>query len=105
VALLRVLVKPTHVLAVPVMLTGAGITVTTLVAIQPVDRRYVMVLVPAATPLTVPVPDPTVAIPVVLLLQVPPPVALARVELAAWQTNVVPVIEAGNGLTVTTVVV
>jgi hypothetical protein len=87
------------------MTAGVGLTVTTLVAKQPVDRLYVMALVPAATPLTVPVPEPTVAMPVALLLHVPPPVALARVVVRNGQTAVVPVIDAGNGLTVITVVV
>jgi hypothetical protein len=45
-----------------------------------------------------------VATPVALLLHVPPPVALERVVVAGWQTIVVPVIEAGNGLTVTALV-
>jgi hypothetical protein len=39
-----------------------------------------------------------------LLLQVPPLVALLRLVVRPIHTNVVPVIEAGNGFTVTTVV-
>ena len=61
-----------------------------------------MVAVPAETPLTTPVEEPTVATPVALLLQVPPEVELANVVVDPTQVEVVPVIAAkiGNGLTV-----
>ena len=63
-----------------------------------------MVDVPAATPVTMPV-LPTVALVTALLLQVPPLVALASVVVLPMQVNAVPVIAAGLGLTVTTLVV
>ena len=50
---------------------------------------------PALTPVTTPVDGLTVATPVALLLQVPPLVVLANVVVAAVQTVVVPVIDAG----------
>jgi hypothetical protein len=56
--------------------------------------------VPAATPLTVPDPEPTVACAVLLLLQVPPAVPSLKVVVKPTHTLVVPVIAAGTGLTV-----
>ena len=60
-----------------------------------------MVVVPANTPVTTPVPATTVAIVVPPLLQVPPVVASLRVVVAPLQTWVVPEMVTGNGLTVT----
>ncbi len=62
-----------------------------------------MAAVPDATPLTIPV-EPTVAIPVAVLLHVPPVVASASVVVALLHKVRLPVIAAGNGLTVTTAV-
>lgn len=56
---------------------------------------------PCATPVTTPVLLTTVAIPALLLVQVPPEVVLARVVVFPAQTTAVPVIEAGAILTVT----
>ena len=56
--------------------------------------------VPAATPVTIPEPDPTLAIARLLLLQLPPP-ELVRVVVAPTQTEGMPEIGAGEGLTVT----
>ena len=56
-----------------------------------------MVAVPEATPVTRPVVTSTVAIPVALLLQVPPERVLPRVVVKPWQTVVVPVIAEGAG--------
>jgi hypothetical protein len=53
---------------------------------------YVIVEVPAPTPVTTPVPATTVALKVLLLLHVPPPVALARVTVDPTATVVNPVI-------------
>ena len=55
-------------------------------------------------PMAKPVVLPMVATPVALLVHVPLGVMLASVMLAAGHTVVVPVIAAGNGLTVITVV-
>ncbi len=65
-----------------------------------------MVAVPAATPVTTPV-LPTVAMPVALLLHVPPVVALLSVVVLPTVTVAVPVMVPadGNGLTVITLVV
>ena len=51
-----------------------------------------MVQVPAATPVTTPVEDPTVAIAVLLLLQWPPEVESCKVLVAPIQALNVPLI-------------
>ena len=61
-----------------------------------------MVEVPAATPLTTPVPGTTVATVVILLLQVPPPASL-NVVVEPAHTDAIPVIDEGKALTVTVV--
>jgi hypothetical protein len=60
--------------------------------------------VPADTPVTTPVVKSTVATDVLVLVHVPPVVALLSVVVDATQVNSVPVMEAGGGLTVTTAV-
>ena len=55
---------------------------------------------PALTPLTIPVDEPTVALEVLLLLQVPPDVALLSEVVLPAQTTAVPVIAPGTGFTV-----
>ena len=64
-----------------------------------------MVVVPAATPVTTPVPPITVATDEVLLVQVPPALVLPRVVVKPAHTFMVPVMAAGNGLTVTAIVI
>jgi hypothetical protein len=56
--------------------------------------------VPATEPVTMPLPEPIVALPL-LLLQDPPVVVLARVTVSPWQTVVIPVMVAGVLLIVT----
>ncbi len=63
-----------------------------------------MVALPAATPETIPVAEPTVAIEVLLLVHVPPEVALFSVTEAPTHVAIVPVMADGNGVTVTVVV-
>ena len=55
---------------------------------------------PEATPVTMPEVEPTVAIPVLLLLHVPPVVPSPNVVVAPTHAEVLPVI-ASNGVTVT----
>ena len=57
-------------------------------------------VVPKATPFTMPVAEPTVATPVALLLHTPPVTALAKVIDCSTQTLLEPVM-AADGLTVT----
>ena len=77
---------------------GKGITETVFVTLVH-NVVYVIVAVPFATPVTIPV-EPTVAIPVLLLLQVPPVVASVNAIVEPWQTDAGPVIAAAVGYTV-----
>src|ERR1035437_7418615 len=61
-----------------------------------------MVSTPPPDPVTIPVPV-MVATVVVLLVQVPPPPSV-RVVVPPWHNTEAPLIGAGNGFTVTTVV-
>ena len=56
---------------------------------------------PDETPVTTPVEDTTVAIPVLPLVHVPPPASL-KVVVNPAHTVPVPVMDVGNGFTVTT---
>jgi len=60
-----------------------------------------MLVVPAATPDTIPEPVPIVALTVLLLAHVPPVVELVSVILAPSQTDEAPEIAPGRGWTVT----
>lgn len=63
-----------------------------------------MVVVPIATPETTPVEKPIVAMVVLLLAQVPPVTELLSAFVPPMQTEVIPVMAGGKGLTVTTMV-
>ncbi len=66
---------------------------------------YDMFTVPDATPLTTPVPDTTVAIRLLLLAHVPPPVAFVSVVVVNGQIANVPAFIAVAALTVATIIV
>ena len=70
-ASLSVVVEPAQTVVVPTMLDGKGFTVKGATVAQPVVRVYVMLVLPALTPVTNPVPV-TVATVGVLLTQLPP---------------------------------
>jgi hypothetical protein len=59
---------------------------------------------PGGSPVTIPVAEPTVATPGLLLLHIPPDVASLKGKDEPAHTDVGPVIDAGGGLTVTVVV-
>ena len=63
-----------------------------------------IVAVPAPVPVTTPVVEFIVAMPVALLLQVPPAVASVSVIVWPWHTTVGPAIATGKELTVITCV-
>ena len=101
-----VVVDATHTVGVPVMVAGNGLTVNTDVVIQPVAVKvYVIIVVPAAAPVTMPVDALTVATDVLLLAHVPVPDVLLNVDVALIQLDSVPSIAVGNGFTVTAVVI
>ena len=85
----------------PPIAAGEGLTVTVANALQPEPIVYDIIAVPAITPVTMPVPVPTVATPVLLLLHRPPAVTSNKATLAPSHITLVPVIAAGLGLTVT----
>lgn len=95
-----------HIVVGPPIAPGSGLTVTVRVLKQPVnDDVYVIVVVPTATVFTMPVAMPIVAIPALLLLQVPPALVLVSVMLDPMHTEPGPPINGGKSLTVTIAVV
>ena len=82
------------------MAEGAALTVTTAVTEQPRAEVYFITDVPFETPETMPVPEPTEAMAVVPLLQEPPAVLSDSVVRWPVQIPSIPVMPAGNGLTV-----
>ena len=102
---LRLVVDPWHTAATPSIDDGNGFTVTIADVWHPVGNTNMIVDVPADTPVTTPLLAPIVAILVVLLLHVPGALASVSAVLEPAHTSSVPLISAGNGLTVTTAVV
>ena len=98
------IVEPAHTGVEPDMADGNELTVTTVVAEQPVLSAYVIIEVPADAPVTTPVPLTTVATEVVPLAHVPPVVRSVKVIVELTQTGVEPEIATGVALTVTIVV-
>lgn len=92
---------PVHTDAGPKIAAGLALTVTDLEAMQPVGPIvYVMVTTPAEMPETIPVDKPTAAIPVLLLLHVPPDVASVSVVAVPAHMLAAPLIGEGEGKTV-----
>jgi hypothetical protein len=100
VLLVSMPVPPAHNCNGPVIDGGFGLTVTAEVRKQPVGSWYVIVAVPDAMPVTKPVIGPTVAIAVLLLLQLP--LAVADVSVICDPAHIFagPVITEGKGLMV-----
>ena len=95
---------PVQTLPGPTILPGNGFTVATALALQPVDAALnTIVTVPVDTPVNIP-PDPIVAMPVLLLLQVPLPLPALNIAELAGHTLSEPVI-VGSAFTVTVAVV
>ena len=72
VALVRVVAAASQRLADPEMAAGVAATFTGIDLKQPGETVYVIFAAPVATPVTIPVPEPTVAIAELLLDHVPP---------------------------------
>jgi hypothetical protein len=102
-ALLSVVVRPGHTLPEPEIRFGNAFTVTTVLRLQLLPVVYVIVVVPAATPVTTPVLL-TVAT-LLALLHVPPPVRLSSWVVLPAHTVAVPVITSGSSFTTSDVVV
>ena len=94
-------VAPLHTSSVPDIAVGNDSIVTTVVLVQPLLVRYVMLLVPALTPATTPEVAPIVATDGLLLVHDKPPGAVQlNVDALPWQMLVLPVIAAPPLLTV-----
>lgn len=89
-----------HRLLLPLIVPGEGVTVIAFVTVQPVPKEYVMVVVPAETPVTTPDSEPILAA-VLLLSHQPPGTISVSVVLAPVHTVDAPLMGAGAGLTVT----
>ena len=100
VAFPRAIVMPTHVGTLPVMAGGSGFTVTVLFAVHPTPSVYVITAVPVATPDTI--PPASIVATALLLLHVPPPVAVDSTDVPPTHTLAGPVIAPGNACTVNT---
>jgi hypothetical protein len=105
--LVNTAVEPAHIVPVPLTVPAAGrlpiVTMVEAVASpQTEEIVYVIVVVPAVRPDTIP-PEFTVAADVLLLLQVPPGILLIKVVVEPVQTKVAPLSTpaTGSGLTVT----
>jgi hypothetical protein len=98
VPLFSVVDWPTHIVIVPLITAGSAFTVTSAVRRQVVGSVYVIVVVPLDTPITRPA-ELTVAMPVALLLHVPPIGLLIRFVVLPSHTSCVPVITAGSAFT------
>jgi len=102
VASSNVMLEPGHTWVGPVIAAGVALTVKGWLALQPVGMVYIILSVPALTPETTPVVEPTVANDVFVLLHVPPVSVLASVIAEPTHTWLGPVIAGGVVLTVTT---
>ena len=86
---------PSQTYVIPGNGVGIGLTATSLVVKHPPAKVYVTVVLPSVRAETTPVEASIVATVVLLLIHVPPVVALLRVVVAVAQTFEVPVIAAG----------
>jgi hypothetical protein len=93
VRLFNIVALPWQTDVLPVI-GNSALTLTVIVAVQPIDVMYCINDVPAATPVTTPVPGVIVAMPVFPLLHVPPGVASLSVVVLPTQTVATPVIGA-----------
>ena len=98
----KLVVKPTQTVALPLMPAGIGSTVTKAVATQPNGSVYITVSTPSTSPVTTPDDEPILAL-ALLTLHVPPVAASLKVDVKPRHTSRVPVIGAKE-FTVTTAV-
>jgi hypothetical protein len=101
VASVKVVVALVQTVDAPPIVAGRAFTVTVLIAMQPAEVVYVIIGLPAVTPVTTPFDEPTVANDVLPLLHAPPDVPSVSVVVELAQTVAVPPIAAGFALTVT----
>ena len=93
--------EPAQTVVGPVKGGGNGVIVTVRDAEQPVPSEYVISAVPGDTPVTTPVPDPIVAIGVLLVVHEPPAGVLTCAPGDPTHIRSGPVIGVGVVFTVT----
>jgi hypothetical protein len=93
-------IEPTQTVVAPVIGAGPGITVSTLVTVQPIPIVYEITTVPAAIPVMLPVDEPIVAINELPLVHIPPATDSLKATEDPTQTLEAPVIPVGMGSTV-----
>ena len=98
-ASVKVVVVPAQTLLLPLIGAGDGTTVIARVTVHEAPKEYVIVVVPAAIPLTLPLEDPMLAL-AELLVHTPPATELVSVVVAPTQTVGIPPMTEGAGLTV-----
>jgi len=98
VASFRVMSEPTQTLPGPVM-GELALTAMVFVVMQ-LPIAYVIVALPAVTPLIIPVEEPMEAKDGALLVHIPPLTASVNVVVAPLQTLDTPLMADGDGLTV-----
>jgi len=96
-ASVKVIVEPTQTGVLLPGTAGSGDTLTAVVATAPHCGVYDIVALPAATPVTMPVAEPTVAIDVLLLVHTPPVEVVESVIVAPGHMGAAPVIAAAGG--------
>lgn len=102
---LNVVVPPlAHAVKIPVTDVGTAFTVSADTVVQPSVEVYVILVMPAATPVATPDVEPMVAKDGLLLTHVPPVGVLVSDVVAPTHMASVPAIALGNGLTVITFV-
>lgn len=100
VELLNVLAPPSQAFNIPVIAPGAETTVSEIVLKHPVESEYKILVVPGDTPAATPEVGLIEATLVFVLLHVPPDVLQLNVVFSSSHKEVIPEIEAGEGLTV-----
>ena len=101
---LSVKVDPTQIVPLLLNIAVIGLTVMLKSRLQPVGNVYTIVSLPGAIPVTICELLPTVATDVFVLLHTPPTVPSDRLVMDPIHTVLLPVMEPGNGLTVTVAV-
>ncbi len=94
-ASLSIVDRPKHPILLPAIGAGKGFTVNTVVIGHP-PAIYVIVTVPATSPVTIPELSPIAALKGLLLVHVPPVSASESFTERPAQTFVVPVIAGGS---------
>lgn len=102
---LSVVLPPIHIVRVPVIVAGAGVTVITRDVVHPALTEYTIVAVPDDTPVAIPEEGSMTAMPGSVQDQPPPGEALVSVILEPTQTVDGPTIGGAAVTTVTTFVV